>query len=305
MDEATQIQELIDKNSKSESNGGDEGIDKLINSGDAGGQHKEDDDSQSQHKEEPEGEHPEGEPTNQEEGGQSEADVLNVSKYFDGFKSLDEVKQTIQRGQQFSPEIEQELNTLRQSNKSVETLQSEVKQLKERQPFNNEKFYQFDKLSKDDPDKAALLMRYEFGDNSAESVLKLQMMLEHPNIMEDNPGFLQRKLVKKYQDFYSGDYTSDDEEYQDAKTAMELDADNARRLFDSEIAKIEIPKVKTDEQRTQETEAFFKGWVPSFSKVKEELAKIEIPVLDDKDEDRKSTRLNSSHIPLSRMPSSA
>ena len=32
---------------------------------------------------------------------------------------------------------------------------------------------------------------------------------------------------------------------------------------------------------------------------------LEIQVLDDSTEDRKSTRLNSSHIPLSRMPSSA
>ena len=302
-DEQQIIQELIDKNEQQSKTEGKDVIENLVNSGEGDGGHQIPDE-QAEETSEVKDEGAE-ETTNDDEGEGSseeseeegaEAADLDVSKYFEGYASLGDVKTSLERAKQFTPELEEELNTLRQSNREAQTLQQEVKQLKERQPFNNEKFYKLDKLYADEPDKAAILMRYSFGDNSAESVLKLEMMLEHPQIFEKNPESLQRQVTKKYHDFYSGEFTPEDLEYQDAKIAMEIDADRARKLFDAEIGKVEVPKRKTDEEKQAETEIFFKTWTPVFPKVKGALGKIDIPSIDAKD-NSKTNVLMSYDIP--------
>jgi len=297
------IQGLIDRDEQQPTEENGDIIEKLVNADKEDGGHQESEEQEGQETgdEGAETEHDNdeedgGESSEEsEEGNDAEAADLDVSKYFEGFSSLDEVKSTLEKAKQF-PELEEELNTLRQSKEEAQTLQEQIKELKERQPFNNEKFYKLDKLYAEDPEKAAILMRYAFGDNSAESVLKLEMMLEHPQIFEKNPESLQRMLIKKYQDFYSGEYTPDDPEYQDAKIAMEIDADRAKKLFEAEIAKVEVPKAKTEEEVKAETEAFFKSWAPVFPKVKSALGKIDIPVLDEKD-NTKTKVLMSYSIP--------
>ncbi len=295
------IEDLVNKDEQHQEEGGDV-IEKLVNSGEEDGGHqkaeKQDEHNTETEDAEKETIDNEGEESHEGSEGEENAEAadLDVSKYFEGYSTLDDVKSTLERAKQFTPELEEELNTLRQSKEEAQTLQEQVKQLKERQPFNNEKFYKLDKLYADDPAKAAILMRYSFGDNSAESVLELEMMLEHPQIFEKNPDSLHRQLVKKYQDFYSGDYTPDDVEYQDAKIAMEIDADRAKKLFDAEITKVEVPKSKTDEERQVETETFFKSWTPVFPKVKGSLGKIDIPLIDEKD-NSKTNVLMSYDIP--------
>lgn len=222
--------------------------------------------------------------TNEETQVEPEAGEFDVSKYFDGFNSLDEVKETLQRATKFTPEVEQELESLRQRQKELDKLQEQVKSLKERQPFHKKEFYQLDKLAEEDPNKAAILTAYKFGDNSAESVLKLKMQLENPDLAEKNPGFFERQLRKRYPDFYSGDYSPDDVEYLDAKTEMEADANAARRYLDSMIEQVEVPKPKTEEEIKAEKEQFLKGWQPSFKEVETQLKKFNIPVMDEKEE---------------------
>jgi len=204
---------------------------------------------------EPEPDEPSNETDNPSE---PEADQLDVAKYFEGYSSKDEVNAALERAKQFTPEVEQEYLKLKQDAERLETLQSEVKSLKERQPFNDVKFYQLDKLSKEDPDKAAILTRYQFGDNSAESVIKLKMMLENPGIAEKNPDFFQQTLEKTYDDFYNG--VEGDRDYEYAKTKMEVDALAARKVLDGELSKIEVPAIKTEEQQKEETAQFFKDW---------------------------------------------
>lgn len=295
------IQGLIDKDEQHTKEEGGDVIEKLVNADNKDGGHQE---PAKQEEPKPGEEGAEkklddegGELPEEPEGGENaEAADLDVSKYFEGYSTIDDVKSNLERAKQFTPELEEELNTLRQGSNEAQTLQEQVKQLKERQPFNNEKFYKLDKLYADDPEKAVILMRYSFGDNSAESVLELEMMLEHPQIFEKNPDSLHRQLVKKYQDFYSGDFTPEDVEYQDAKLAMEIDADRAKKLFDAEIAKVEVLKAKTDEEKQAETEVFFKSWTPVFPKVKGSLGKIDIPVIDEKD-NSKTKVLMSYDIP--------
>ena len=67
----------------------------------------------------------------------------------------------------------------------------------------------------------------------------------------------------------------------------------------------ELLTINTDQQLTQK-EVFLlrKDFEKTTTINREEHGKI-FEALDRKIEDRKSTRLNSSHIPLSRMPSSA
>jgi len=298
------IQGLIDRDEQQPTEESGDVIEKLVNAGEEDGGHQEaaeQEEGQESVEEGAEQEHEEGEDEEQEtvesseEDNDAEAADIDVSKYFEGFSSLDEVKSTLEKAKQF-PELEEELNALRQSSKEVQTLQEQVKQLKERNPYNNEELYKLDKLYAEDPDKAAILTRYALGDKSAELVLKLEMMLEHPQIFEKNPESLQRQLIKKYQDYYSGEYTPDDPEYQDAKIAMEIDADRAKKLFDAEIAKIEVPKAKTDAEKKAEMENLFKSWTPVFPKVKKSLGKIDIPVLDEKD-NSKTKVLMSYSIP--------
>jgi len=217
----------------------------------------------------------------EQETEQSEADGLDVSKYFEGYSSLDEVNAAIQRAKTFTPEVEEELETLRQRQKELDELQEQVKSLKERQPFNKKEFYQLDKLAEQDPSKAALLTAYKFGDQTAETVLKLRMQLENPDLAEKNPGYFDRQLRKKYPDLYSGDYSPDETEYLDAKTEMEADANAARKYLDSQLDQVEVPKIKTDEEIKAEREQFFKGWQPSFKKVDEELKKFSVSVLNE------------------------
>lgn len=221
------------------------------------------------------------EESTQETQEESVADELDVSKYFDGFSSLDEVNAAIQRANQYTPEVEQELETLRQRKEELDTLQEQVKSLKERQPFNKKEFYQLDKLAEEDPAKAAVLTAYKFGDQTAETALKLRMQLENPDLAEKNPGYFDRQLRKKYPDFYSGDYSPEDTEYLDAKTEMEADANAARRFLDSQLDKVEVPKIKTDEEIKAEREQFFKGWQPSFKKVDDGLKKFNVSVMQD------------------------
>jgi len=215
------------------------------------------------------------EPEENEEQKEPAAGDFDVSKYFEGFESLDEVKQAVER----SKEVEQELETLRQSKEELDRLQEQVKALKERQPFNKKEFYQLDKLSEQDPDKAAILTAYKFGDQTAETVLKLRMQFENPDLAEKNPGFFDRQLRKKYPDLYSGDYTPDDVEYMDAKTEMEADAQAARKFLESQLEQVEVPKTKTEEELKAEREQFFKSWQPSFKKVNDELKKFNVSIL--------------------------
>jgi len=215
---------------------------------------------------------------------QPEAGELDVSKLFNGFSSLDEVNAAIQRAQQFTPEVEEELQTLRQGKEKLNTLEETVKSLKERNPFNKKEFYQLDKLSEQDPDKAAILTAYKFGDQSAETTLKLKMQLENPELAKDNPGYFDRALRKKYPALYSDEYTPEDVEYKDALTDMRADANAAGKYLDGELSKVEIPKAKTDEEVQAEQQQFFKNWQPSFKKVASELTKIDIPVFDESKE---------------------
>jgi len=227
----------------------------------------------------------------EDDTAKSEADKLDVSKYFNGFESLEEVNAAIQRGQKFTPEAEEELETLRQSKKTVDTLQEQIKSLKERQPFNKKELYQIDKLSVEDPEKAAILSAYKFGDQSAETALKLQMQLKDPKLAEDNPGYFDRALRKRYPDFYDEGYGPEDLEYQDAKTEMIADANKAREYLDSELGKVEIPATKSDEDIKAEQEQFIKSWQPSFEKVKSDLTKIDIPVFDENTENELKTAM--------------
>jgi hypothetical protein len=208
---------------------------------------------------------------------------FNVSEHFDGYESIDQVKSVIERGKQYTPEIETEITTLRQGAKDVDKLKTEVEGLRNRQPFKNEKFYQLDQLSEKDPDKAAIYQRFMFGENSDEEVVKLRMMLDHPKRFKENPGYINRQITNKYSDFLGDEFTSEDPEYMDAKTALGLDADSARQSFNDEIGKIEVPKLKSDEDKVADDKAFFQSWQKPFSEVKTQIGKIEVPVLDEKD----------------------
>jgi len=208
---------------------------------------------------------------------------FNVSENFEGFENLDSVKTAVERSKLYTAEVEEELVSLRKGRTAVEDLEKQVKELKGRQPFKNPKFYQLDKLEESDPEKAKIYQKFMFGDNSDEDVVRFRMMLDHPKRFQENPGFLQRQLNQKYADYLGDEFTAEDTEYMDAKTQLGIDADAARKMFNDEIGKVEIPAIKSEEDVRAENEKFVKGWNEPFAEVKVSLAKIQVPVLDEKD----------------------
>jgi hypothetical protein len=213
----------------------------------------------------------------------AETDAFDVAKHFEGFESLDQVKEAVGRSKQYTTDVEEELATLRTRSDSFSNTEKELTELKGRQPYKNVKFYQLDKLSESDPDKAEIYQKYLFGDNSDEAIIKLKMMADHPARFKENPGFLQRQLKAKYSDYLGDEFTNEDVEYLDAKTQLGIDADEARTIFESKIGEVDIPKIKSEEDVKTENETFFKGWQQPFAKVKENLTKLSLPVLDEKD----------------------
>lgn len=227
----------------------------------------------------------EEEPKSDEKPDGGGAADFDFAKNFEGYgNDVDSVKQLADRGKLYTEEVESELNTLRQGKQQMEALQNEVTSLKNRNPFNDSKFYQLDKLSTESPEKAKIFQRYMFGENSNEDVVRLKMMLDHPDIYDENPGYLQRQLKDKFSALYDEEVDKSDVEYLDAQTALKLEAAKAKDFFESEIKKVEIPQIKTEEQNEKETESFFKSWQQPFAEVKEGITKLQIPVLDDKDD---------------------
>ena len=227
----------------------------------------------------------EGEPKPEDKSDSGGADDFDFAKNFEGYgDDVDSVKQLADRGKLFTTEVESELTTLRQGKQQMEALQKEVTDLKGRNPFNDSKFYQLDKLSSESPEKAKIFQRYMFGENSPEDVVRLKMMLDHPDIYEENPGYLQRQLREKFSALYDDEVEKGDVEYLDAQTALKLEAAKAKEFFEGEIGKVEIPQIKTKEDNDKDAEAFFKSWQEPFAEVKKGITKLQIPVLDDKDD---------------------
>ncbi len=232
-----------------------------------------------------------------EKSGADNENGLDVAKYFgDEFDSIDKVKEYVERGKQYTPEIQSELDRLKQEAAKVKEYEEKVKELSSKQPFKNEKFYKLDKLEESDPEKAPIYQKYMFGEKTDQEVVKLRMMLDHPERFKENPGYLQRMLEKKYPALFGGEFDQEDIEYKDALTDLGLEADEARKKFEDEISKIELPAIKTPEDVEKEQKEFVQKWQEPFAKVKESATKISIPVLDEKD-DKKVVSYMDYEIP--------
>jgi len=231
--------------------------------------------------EEPEDKDPGKEEPEDKDPGKEEPEKKDIDfkEYFPGYNSVEDVKKVVESVKTFETE-------LKKKEQLISGLQQEVNQLKSQNPFKNEKLYRLDRLSEKEPDKTIIYQRYLFGDNSDEEVIKLKMMIDHPKIFNENPGYLQRKINEKFSALYSEDYTEGDVEYQDALTSMKIEAEEARKWFDSKIKEVEVPKPKSEEEIKKENEEFVKSWQDSFKEVKEKIKKITIPVLDEKDQSK-------------------
>jgi len=211
-------------------------------------------------------------------------DDLDVKKYFgDDIESIDQVKEYIERAKKFTPDTEKEIEALRQSAKKVEEYEKMINELKNKPAFKNEKLYKLDRLEEKDPEKASVYQKYLLGDTDDAQIVKLRMMLDHPNRFKDNPGYLDRMLEKKYPILFDPDADKDDHEYKDALVELGLEADTARQKFESELSEIEVPKPKSKEDIEAEQKEFIEKWKEPFGKVKEGVKKLSIPVTNEKD----------------------
>lgn len=238
---------------------------------------------------EPESDDKELEDKKPEEGDEvtGEAPDEYFTKNFEGFESIDQVKQLAERGKLFSNEVETEVNTLRQGSTEAAALKKENAELKNRQPFQNSKYYQLDKLTQDAPESASVLQRFMFGNPSDQELVKLGMLFDNPEVFNENPEAMERKFQRNFPALAkvaSGEMEKDDPDYQDALIDISIEAKSVKKRFDTEIAKVEVPKIKTEEEVKEEQVAFAKTWKGSIGAVQKELTMLNIDVLDEKDE---------------------
>lgn len=239
----------------------------------------EEDESQEEEEEEEEEEaNPFEEQEEEEEDTDEGSDPLNLSEQLgEEYDSIDKVKEVISKYSGVSTTIK----TLESDKKALE---EKVNELSSRQPFKDKRFYQLDRLSEQDPDRAKLLQGYMFGNLSDEQIVKLKMRLDDPKAFDKNPGYLTRKFERDYGALFDEDIDKDDDAYKDALTDLELDAKAIGKSLQKEIDAIEVPenKVRTPEEIDEEQKAFVKSWNDGFKKVSESLTKVDIPLLDPK-----------------------
>lgn len=212
--------------------------------------------------------------------------TINFSEVFTDYSDVDEVKKFANRGREFTPEVENELKDLRQSKSKFETLEEKEKKVNSINPYKNEKLYRLDKLMETNPDDAAFYSRLMFGEPTAEEVVKLDLIRQHPELFKEDPEALEFKLKRKYPGVFSGEYEPEDPEYKDDLMQMKMDAKSIRKIAEDEMSKIDIPNLQADAEKQKEANrAFVESWKPHTQKVLDGLTKLPIIVKDSEGKD--------------------
>lgn len=218
------------------------------------------------------------------EQASTESQEFDFVSHFGEGATLENVTDVFKRGQSYTPEVAEELTILRAGAKEVTQLRADVKELRGRQPFTDEKLFKLDQISTKDPENASFYKKYMFGEMSDENLVKMKFTMENPDILKGNPDYINRKFDKDFAALSDPELEPGDPTYDDAKTDLALQAKAIRTEFDKKISEVEIPEMtvpKTAEEIEADTAKFIEGWKPSFDTVKEALQKIDIPVLSE------------------------
>lgn len=175
--------------------------------------------------------------------------------------------------------------------KAITDFQLKIKGFEEQKPINlyeDDTLFKLAKTKTDNPDKYETYSKLLFGGLSALDTLKLQFVASNPDY-KDKPEQVERYLKNQYKDFYSDDFTDKDNEYQDAKIQMEVNARIAKESLLKEFNTIEVPEnigeaapVKSEEdikaETSKQTAKIVAQWQPAIQEFKKDFTSINIQI---------------------------
>jgi hypothetical protein len=146
--------------------------------------------------------------------------------------------------------------------KQIADYEKQIENLQNQNPFANEEIQKLNDLAKAGIDvNSPDFWKWQYldldnidpsnKDNAMEAV-RLELEKDNPDLNEKE---ISRLIKRKYPDLFSGNYESDDTEYQEALADLSIDAKRALTALRKHKAEIELPKVDPREKEQAELEA--------------------------------------------------
>lgn len=219
---------------------------------------------------EPDGGQPDGDQPKSDTDGMSLKDILG-----EGYEDVEKVKTLIQRAEQFTPEVENELENLRSLRDDYE------KKTQDFQPYKNPAYYKLDKLEEEDPENLPVYRSILFGNPDPLELVKLQAIAENPDVFGEDEEALELFLQDRYPELYGEEAEEDSQEFKRGMTRLKVDANAAKRKFQEKIDSIEVPDPKKETEDLKEKREKIAGqWQNPFGELRKEFSKIPVTVYE-------------------------
>lgn len=209
--------------------------------------------------------------------------TLSFKEHFADFDSVDTVKKLASRGTKYTEEVENELVQLRAQKTQLETEQKALKELRNKSPYKDERYYKLEKLAEESPDLVPVYQKLLFGNPDPLDIIKQDLILKHPEIFRDDPQSLERRLHREYPAIFDEDADRDSDEYKNAYTDMLMDSKIIKGELMKKINAIQVPDPAAINAEAEAKQIeFIKSWEPFAVKLRSEFGKIAIGIQDEK-----------------------